>query len=109
MIELIDISSPRAVGAKISGKIEKPDLDQVIAAIEQKLLRVDKIGIYLELESFGGISFRNINGDKIIVLIGIGHFNRINALRFLIQLTLSSYDFTNLKDVTISGLLEKRF
>jgi hypothetical protein len=76
MIELIDIPSPRAVGAKISGKIEKPDLDQVIAAIEQKLLKVDKIGIYVELESFGGISFDALADDVKFALANIKRFDK---------------------------------
>ena len=75
MIELIDIPSPRAVGAKISGKIEKSDLDQIIAAIEKKLQKVDKLGIYVELESFGGISFDALAED---VKFGLANLNRFD-------------------------------
>ncbi len=75
MIELIDIPSPRAVGAKISGKIEKSDLDQIIAAIEKKLQKVDKLGIYVELESFGGISFDALADD---VKFGLANLNRFD-------------------------------
>ncbi len=76
MIELIDIPSPRAVGAKISGKIEKPDLDQVIAAIEKKLQKVDKIGIYVELESFDGISFDALADDVKFALANLNRFDK---------------------------------
>ena len=75
MIELIEIPSPRAVGVKISGKIEKPDVDQIIAAIEEKLQKVDKLGIYVELESFGGFSFDALADD---VKFGLANLNKFD-------------------------------
>ena len=56
MIELIETESPNAVGLKIRGKIEKSDIYAVIKAVEEKLEHSDKLGVYVELESFGGIS-----------------------------------------------------
>ncbi|MFQ6028973.1 MAG: STAS/SEC14 domain-containing protein [Dehalococcoidia bacterium] len=73
MIELIDLHSPKGVGFKISGKIERPDLDRVIEAIEAKRGQDEKLGVYVELESFGGISLDALVED---IKFGLPKFSR---------------------------------
>lgn len=76
MIELIDIKSPRAVGFRICGKIDKPDLDRVIEAVEDKLSRTEKMGVYVEVESFGGISFDALLDDIKFALPKLNRFDK---------------------------------
>jgi hypothetical protein len=72
MIELLDMGTPKAIGMRISGKIEKPDIDRVYAQAEEKLAQVDKFSVYVELESFRGIAFDALIEDakKGIPMIG---------------------------------------
>ena len=72
MIELLDMGTPKAIGLKISGKIEKPDIDRVYAQAKEKLAQVDKLSVYVELERFGGMALDALLEDakKGIPLIG---------------------------------------
>lgn len=57
MITLIPIENNNVVGLKIDGKIETRDIKKVESLIEEQLKLWDKLRIYVELESLGGISF----------------------------------------------------
>ena len=63
MIDLIPIPSDKVVGLRISGRIEKADMEKTIKAIEEKLLAHKKISIYAEIESFEGVSFAALVED----------------------------------------------
>lgn len=56
MIEMIDLQSPKAVGLRISGKIEGPDMEKVIEAVEDRFRQSGEVAIYVEMESFKGFS-----------------------------------------------------
>lgn len=56
MIEMLDMQSDKAVGLVISGKIERADIDKVYAQVNDKLSRVDKLSVYVEVDEFKGIS-----------------------------------------------------
>jgi hypothetical protein len=76
MIELIDTQSPRAIGIKISGKIERPDIDKLREAIDKKLEHSEKLGAYLELESLGGISLDALVEDLRVFIPLLGRFDK---------------------------------
>ena len=63
MIEIIETGSNRVIGLRISGRIEKSDMDRVVQATEEKFALADKLGIFVEVESFGGISFEALMED----------------------------------------------
>ncbi|OEU69860.1 MAG: hypothetical protein BA863_06680 [Desulfovibrio sp. S3730MH75] len=63
MIELIEIDSSKAVGFKISGKIEEKDMKLVIDTVNEKLKYEEKLAIYVELVEFGGISLKALVED----------------------------------------------
>lgn len=63
MIELIPMDSGNVVGIRIAGKIEKADMDRIVEAVSEKLQSHEKLRIYVELESFGGISFEALIED----------------------------------------------
>ena len=76
MIELIDTHSPKAIGVKIRGKIEGPDIGKVIKEVEAKLSQGEKLRVYVELESFGGISPDALIEDLKFVLPHLKDFER---------------------------------
>ncbi len=76
MIELVDLKSPRAVGVRVAGNIDKKDIEKVFKAIDEKLDQAEKVGIYVELESFGGISFDALIDDIKFALPNINRFDK---------------------------------
>jgi hypothetical protein len=70
MIELIPIESQKVVGIRINGKIEKADMEKITRDIDEKLKSQEKLRIYVELESFGGISFEAFIED---IKLGFSH------------------------------------
>lgn len=63
MITIIDTPSPSTIALRISGKIEKEDIERVIEAVEGKSEEAGKLGVYVELQSFGGISLEALVED----------------------------------------------
>ena len=63
MIQLIPMPMDKVVGVRISGKMEKADIDKVTTAIEAKLKVHGKVNIYAEIESFAGISLDALVAD----------------------------------------------
>jgi len=63
MIELIEIESSKAIGLRVSGKIEEEDIKLVIDAVNEKFKYEEKLAIYVELVEFGGISMKALIED----------------------------------------------
>jgi hypothetical protein len=76
MIELIETGSTKAIGIRISGKIEKADMEKMIKQAEVKFAQNEKLGIYVELESFEGISFEALIQDLKFALPNIKRFHK---------------------------------
>ena len=70
MIDLIPIESEKVVGIRINGKIEKTDMEKITREMEEKLKSQEKLRIYVELQSFGGISFEAFIED---IKLGFSH------------------------------------
>ncbi len=73
MIELIPIESENVVGIRIDGKIEKADMEKITRLIDERLQTYEKLRIYVELESFGGISFEAFIKD---IKLGFSHLKQ---------------------------------
>lgn len=76
MIQLIPIPVDNVIGVRIAGKMEKADIDQTTKAIEDKLTIHKKLNIYVEIESFKGISFEALVADLKFVLPHRHAFNK---------------------------------
>ena len=63
MIELIPLPVDNVIGVRLSGKMEKADIEKTSKAIEEKLTVHEKVNIYAEIESFDGISFEALVAD----------------------------------------------
>jgi hypothetical protein len=63
MIQMIPMPADHVIGVRMSGKMEKADIDRTAKAIEEKLTVHDKVNIYAEIESFEGISLEALVAD----------------------------------------------
>jgi hypothetical protein len=63
MIEILEMAAPHAIGLKITGKIEKEDIDKVFSLVDQKLNQVERLAVYVEVEKMGGISVEALIED----------------------------------------------
>ena len=63
MMELIEPQEDHIVGLHIDGKVDNETFDRVLAEIEDRLTRHDKIRLYVELVSLGGIGLEALFKD----------------------------------------------
>jgi hypothetical protein len=75
MINLIPFDADNVVGMRIDGRIGDEAFDQVLAAIEQKMATHDKVRLYVEMQSFGGMSMQALLKD---IRFGLGHWSRFD-------------------------------
>lgn len=75
MIEILDFESKKVVPVRMKGKIETEDIEKIAEYIEGKLNDFDKLSIYVEVESFEGISIDAFFKD---LKFGIKNFNKFD-------------------------------
>ncbi|WP_101675566.1 SpoIIAA family protein [Alloalcanivorax mobilis] len=63
MIELMGIPDDRVVGVRIDGHVDKAAFDQIIAEIEARSAHHEKLRIYAEIHSLGGMSLETLLAD----------------------------------------------
>ena len=73
MMELIELQEDHIVGLRIDGKVDNETFDRVLAEIEDRLTRHEKIRIYVELVSLGGIGLEALFKD---MKFGLGNWRR---------------------------------
>ena len=73
MLTLIPFQDDRVVGARISGKITRPEFDIVAAALEEALARHDRVRFYVEMETFGGVAMDALFED---LKFGLRHWQQ---------------------------------
>jgi SpoIIAA-like len=78
MLEIIDIGVPNAVAYRLGGKITEEEMASVIARFREKIDRGEKLIVYQEVVSFGGVAFEAMAEKlKFFKDVGISHFSRI--------------------------------
>ncbi|MAX56675.1 MAG: STAS/SEC14 domain-containing protein [Alcanivoracaceae bacterium] len=73
MLTLIPFDDSRVVGARISGKITRPEFETVAAALEAALEKHDKVRFYAEMETFGGVAMDALFED---LKFGLRHWKQ---------------------------------
>jgi len=63
MLELISVPRHDVVGVRIDGKLSEDDVERCIQAIDRKFEEHERLRIYVELKSFGGIAFGALLSD----------------------------------------------
>jgi hypothetical protein len=83
MIELIPTGpDERVLGMRISGPIERTDLDTVAAAFEEKLKRHRRLRIYAEVRDMGGITPAALMED---LRLSLRHFRDVEREAFVVD------------------------
>ena len=75
MMEIIDAGSDFVLGIRMDGKIEIEDMNRVSTRVQEMLEEHDKIRIYVELESLGGITLEALWEDMKLGLQNFRHFS----------------------------------
>ncbi len=57
MLEIIDIGAENVLACKIDGKLELDDIERLKTRVGEILADHEKVRVYVEVESFDGISF----------------------------------------------------
>lgn len=78
MIEMIDIGLVDAIAYRIEGKITEKEMKTVLAIFRKKIKKNEKLIIYQEVVSIGGVEFNAmIEKWKFFLAFGLSHFSRI--------------------------------
>jgi len=76
MLNIIDFENKKVIGMSIDGKIETGDIELVAGLCEEKFKNNEKLSIYVEMESFDGISLAAFFKDLKFGLKNSGKFDK---------------------------------
>ncbi len=76
MLKLLPIEIENAIAITVSGKLDKSDINEVIKAIETKFLQYEQVSIYVEVDTFGGITLDALIADLKFVLPNFKRFSK---------------------------------
>jgi hypothetical protein len=79
VLEFVPFDSAEVIGLRVSGKLEKDDIQRVIDVSEMKLSAMGqgaRLRVYVEVESFGGLSFQALLEDLKFGLAHVGDIDR---------------------------------
>lgn len=76
MIELLPTDREDVVGYRISGMVHRADLAPVVTELERLLKHHDKLRVYVEVESFDGITLPALIEDLRFGLSNLRRFER---------------------------------
>ena len=76
MIKIIDFDKKKILSVAISGKISADDIENISKIAKEKFKNADKLSIYVEMESFEGISLGAFFKDLKFGLKNIGKFDK---------------------------------
>ena len=78
MLEMIDIGFEKAVAYRLVGKITEEEMTSVISIFKEKIDKDEKLIVYQEIVSLGGVEFDAIvEKFKFLINVGISHFSKI--------------------------------
>ncbi len=66
MLEIVPFDSEQVIGLRMAGKLTEDDIQRVVDVAEMKLAAMGegaKLRVYVEVESFGGLSFEALIKD----------------------------------------------
>lgn len=78
MLEFMDINVPGVVAYRLDGKVSIRDMKTVLDCFREKIDRGEKIHIYQEMTSLGGVEFEALAEKlKFFFDAGLSHFGRV--------------------------------
>ncbi len=75
MAHIIPMEADNIVGMRVKGKLSEEDFDRIVTVIDERLTRHEKLRIYVEMESFGGMSLETFFKD---VQFGLKRYDRFD-------------------------------
>ncbi|MDJ0579732.1 STAS/SEC14 domain-containing protein [Crocosphaera sp.] len=76
MLKLLPIEIENAIAITVSGKLDKSDINEVIKAIETKFLQSGQVSIYVEVDTFGGITLDALIAELKFALPNFKRFSK---------------------------------
>jgi len=76
MIELMEMKAPNVIGIRITGRIEKADIERIRKEIDTRLAVFKKLRAYVELKSFEGITLDAVAEDLKLAFPHLRHFEK---------------------------------
>lgn len=105
MLEIIDIGIPNAVAYRLGEKITEEEMASVIALFREKIDLGQKLIVYQEVVSFGGVAFDAMAEKlKFFLDVGISHFSKIAVVthkKWIHQLV--DFEGKLFKDIDMKG------
>jgi hypothetical protein len=81
MIEILDIGISNVVAYRLEGKITEAEMKSIMALFRKKIQQGEKINIYQEIVSFGGVEMdAMVEKFKFFLDVGISHFDKIAVI-----------------------------
>lgn len=78
MIEMLDIGLNNVVAYRLEGKITEAEMKSVMALLREKIQQGEKINIYQEIVTLGGVEMdAMVEKFKFFLDVGISHFDKI--------------------------------
>ena len=75
MLEIIDIGAGNVLALRMDGKIELDDIERVKIRVGEILADHEQVRVYVEVESFDGISFQALWED---LKLGFGNLSKFS-------------------------------
>ncbi|WP_048319866.1 STAS/SEC14 domain-containing protein [Crocosphaera watsonii] len=76
MLKLLPMDIEKAIAINVSGKLNKSDINEVIKAVEEKFLQSEQVSIYVEVDTFGGITLDALIADLKFALPNFKRFSK---------------------------------
>ena len=76
MVKIIDFENDKVIGMSIDGKIEAGDIELIASLCEEKFNKADKLSIYVEMESFKGLSIEAFFKDLKFAIKNFSKFDK---------------------------------
>ena len=76
MVKIIDFDNEKVIGMALDGKIQTEDIELVAKLCEEKFEHNEKLSIYVEMQSYPGISFEAFFKDLKFGIKNFGKFDK---------------------------------
>ena len=78
MLEILDIGLENVVAYRLEGKITEAEMTLVMTLFREKIQRGEKINVYQEIVSIGGVEMdAMVEKLKFFLELGLSHFDKI--------------------------------
>ena len=78
MLEMMDIGIKEVVAYRLGGKITEEEMASVLSVFKEKIDRGEKLLVYQEIISIGGVEFDAMMGKlKFFIDVGLSHFSKV--------------------------------